>query len=378
MAPTTVTILIIFIACVFVLVIIGTTLRMSQIFGNSHKTRKASFGVSIVTYGREKHPGKSQKYLNRTLKCLKSQSDTDFVVFLVGDAYEPRKVFDNTVKKFRKELGEARVVAHNMKTAGERGTAKASWYTLGTKARGISYKMGHKYGVKYMANYDDDDIWFTNHIDALRQGFLAFPKALVVGTHALKHRRWHCFPPLPKNGGSEITSGHMFAETVCHSATALRLFDKNLIHNECDLFLWQRLYKEHGKEAFVRVPVITMSHPTEKGHEFRKPRSPCLAVLGTQPSCFPKGLFSALNNSGNQHPVDLVATDVSKLTLLKREQWEDGINLVVSQKNAHSWQHLLPKKISVRKHENLPWRFKHLGLLPNQWVAFRVEPSNKA
>jgi glycosyltransferase involved in cell wall biosynthesis len=156
--------------------------------------KKIKFGIVIPTHkisdggaqkGREKYmntPG----LLKDSLGSIKDQKYDNYVVYLVGDAYDN----DDEIKTVMDEIiPKGKLKYHNLSSPGERNkgfTKEQFRYTAGCGAMNKGLQMAKDDGCDYIVRIDHDDKWTPNHLELLAKAYTQYPDLAYVFTRSRK------------------------------------------------------------------------------------------------------------------------------------------------------------------------------------------------
>lgn len=152
-------------------------------FGIVMPTHKISDGGAQK--GREKYmntPG----LLKDSLGSIKNQKYDNYVVYIVGDAYDG----DDEIKTVMEEIiPKEKLKYHNLSTPGERNkgfTKEQFRYTAGCGAMNKGLELAKKDGVDYIVRIDHDDKWTPDHLELLAKAYTQYPELAYVFTRSRK------------------------------------------------------------------------------------------------------------------------------------------------------------------------------------------------
>ena len=156
--------------------------------------KKIKFGIVMPTHkisdggaqkGREKYmntPG----LLKDSLGSIRAQKYDNYVVYLVGDAYDG----DDEIKTVMEEIiPKEKIKYHNLSTPGERNkgfTKEQFRYTAGCGAMNKGLALAKADGVDYIVRIDHDDKWTPDHLELLVKAYTQYPELAYVFTRSRK------------------------------------------------------------------------------------------------------------------------------------------------------------------------------------------------
>jgi hypothetical protein len=128
------------------------------------------FGVIIATYKRP--DGKTPFFLDRALRSVSRQLHSDYLVLLIGDAYED----DEELVRLSSRISAEKLYLENLNVAVERERypegGPALWASGGLNAMNRAIEVGLKKGISHFCHLDHDDHWAPDHL-------LNFEKELI-------------------------------------------------------------------------------------------------------------------------------------------------------------------------------------------------------
>ncbi len=132
------------------------------------------FGVIIATYKRP--DGRTPFFLRRALESVRRQMHEDYLVLLIGDAYED----EEELRTLSQSINDDRLYLENLEIPVERARypegGPALWASGGLNAMNRAIEIGLERGVRYFCHLDHDDHWAPDHL-------LNFEKASSENTH---------------------------------------------------------------------------------------------------------------------------------------------------------------------------------------------------
>jgi glycosyltransferase involved in cell wall biosynthesis len=230
------------------------------------KSSKINFGVRIVTYPRP--DGRTPDLLRKTIESVVSQSWCNWVIYLVGDTYQPSSEFDS----FLNFAPSGKIKISNPDLASERfifNDEKKKRYFGGICAANYCLDWMSRESVTHVAILDHDDIWLPNHLKTLSDAYEFFPDANFVynaGTYCGS-------PGFPaSNCLYQYDNLLPMGGSVLHSSVSWRLdkiplrysysFEKNGDPVFGDIKMWSdmRSYFKSKNYKFVFTKKSTMIH----------------------------------------------------------------------------------------------------------------------
>jgi len=155
---------------------------------------KIKFGIVMPTHkisdggaqkGREKYMN-TPNLLKDSLGSIKDQKYDNYVVYLVGDAYDG----DDEIKTVMEEIiPKGKLKYHNLSSPGERnkGFNKEQFrYTAGCGAMNKGLQMAKSDGCDYIVRIDHDDKWSPDHLELLAKAYTQYPELAYVFTRSRK------------------------------------------------------------------------------------------------------------------------------------------------------------------------------------------------
>jgi len=156
--------------------------------------KKIKFGIVMPTHkiadggaqaGRQKFMD-TPSLLKDSLGSIRDQKYDNYVVYLVGDAYDS----DDEIKSVMDEvIPKGKLKYHNLSTPGERnkGFSKQQFrYTAGCGAMNKGLQMAKSDGIDYIVRIDHDDKWTPDHLELLAKAYTQYPELAYVFTRSRK------------------------------------------------------------------------------------------------------------------------------------------------------------------------------------------------
>lgn len=156
--------------------------------------KKIKFGIVMPTHkisdggaqkGREKYMN-TPNLLKDSLGSIRDQKYDNYVVYLVGDAYDG----DDEIKTVMEEIiPKGKLKYHNLSTPGERNkgfTKEQFRYTAGCGAMNKGLELAKSDGVDYIVRIDHDDKWTPDHLELLAKAYTQYPELAYVFTRSRK------------------------------------------------------------------------------------------------------------------------------------------------------------------------------------------------
>jgi len=120
------------------------------------------FGVIIATYKRP--DGRTPFFLNRALKSVSRQLHSDYLVLLIGDAYED----EEELIRLSSAVPSEKMYLENLPIAVERERypegGSALWASGGLNAMNRAVEIGLEKGITHFCHLDHDDHWAPDHL----------------------------------------------------------------------------------------------------------------------------------------------------------------------------------------------------------------------
>lgn len=224
-------------------------------------------GIVIPTYQRP--DGKTPFYLKRALDSIKSQTFSDYNVFVIGDAYADVNELTEIVSAY------PRVFCFNLDRSIEREKYPFGdhrlWCVGGLTAglAGISFALNQ--GLEYICHLDHDDWWEPNHLESVNR-VIVEKKPLFVCT--LSTYKIPSILPLFKIS-NEILEFYPLSCGLINSSSCVKYSETSLRARDCfaetgsafpgDADLWYRLAEDMkitGKKGYV-ITLLTCHHDEE-------------------------------------------------------------------------------------------------------------------
>jgi glycosyltransferase involved in cell wall biosynthesis len=156
--------------------------------------KKIKFGIVMPTHKISDGGAQTgrQKYMNTpgllqdSLGCIRDQKYDNYVVYIVGDAYDG----DDEIKTVMEEIiPKAKLKYHNLSTPGERGKGYSKEqfrYTAGAGAMNKGLELAKADGCDYIVRIDHDDKWTPDHLELLAKAYTQYPELAYVFTRSRK------------------------------------------------------------------------------------------------------------------------------------------------------------------------------------------------
>lgn len=122
-------------------------------------------GIVIPTY--RKPDGSTYEHLKKALESVKSQTNQNYKVYLIGDDYDDREEFI----KLSQIIDESKIIAVNLEYAVERNKYKGRelWVCGGVNAHNYGVDLCLKDGINYICHLDHDDWYLENHLEFISE-----------------------------------------------------------------------------------------------------------------------------------------------------------------------------------------------------------------
>lgn len=224
-------------------------------------------GIVIPTYQRP--DGKTPFYLKRALDSIKSQTFSDYQVYVIGDDYSNIDELINITSLYSK------VICFNLEKSTERQKYPYGdhrlWCTGGLTASLIGIRLVLNKGIEYICHLDHDDWWEPNHLESITR-VITEKNPLFVCT--LSSYRIPAI--LPRFGiSNEILEFPPLSCGLINSSACVKYSETNLRARDCfaetgtafpaDADLWFRLAEEmkaNGEKGYV-ITSLTCHHDEE-------------------------------------------------------------------------------------------------------------------
>jgi len=161
---------------------------------NNKINKNIKFGIVIPTHkisdgaaqtGRKNFMN-TPDLLKASLGSIRDQKYDNYVVYLVGDAYDGDEEIKTVISEV---MPQGKCKFHNMKTPGERNkgyTKQQFRYTAGAGAMNKGLELAKNDGIDYIVRLDHDDKWKPNHLELLAKAYTQYPELAYVFTRSRK------------------------------------------------------------------------------------------------------------------------------------------------------------------------------------------------
>jgi glycosyltransferase involved in cell wall biosynthesis len=222
--------------------------------------------VIIATYVRKN--GLSKQHLDRCLTSLKNQTNQNFKIFLIGDAYENEEELFSFSDWFDKD--HLKIV--NLEEAYERSRWKGYelWCVSPVTPMNKGIDIALSEGFDYMCFIDDDDYYLPDHIETILQAIKDTGKNLIhTVCKVVRGGEPFNFPELQEQLYQLVTPRcEQFAKcSTCVNFKNIELRPRNVfeeigVHLVYDCDLWERI--GNSGEVGVKVNKVTVVNDDEK------------------------------------------------------------------------------------------------------------------
>lgn len=229
------------------------------------------FGIKMATCNRKKWlPVKEM--IAQTLESLMNQTYTDWRLFLIGDKYEPHEEFVEISKMIPPE----KITAVNLRGHTPERERWAKYPKIiekigGFVATNFCLDLIWNSGIRYVANLDDDDLWFPEHLELMADAYRKIPApAMVCSMSNYRYQRVLPHIVAKEDGTYGLPS---LDKNVNHSAVSwdmkkIPLRYQNRIHETAwqpdfgDADMWARMENFCKKNGHVisLVPRVTVEY----------------------------------------------------------------------------------------------------------------------
>jgi hypothetical protein len=231
---------------------------------------EVKFCVVIATYYRQN--GSTDGFLKRCLKSIANQKYTNWVIYLVGDEYEP----ESELYGMSELIENGKLIIHN-KGGSERTHIKDKtklWYVGGASAMNYGLNLVRKNQFKYYVHLDDDDYWEPFHLLSMAHVFKTYPYCAFAYTQSSYNR----YPgQLPETHIQSIYENNLIPrrERLIHSSVCFRADvipfdyfttqDEKQIVDASDARMWDQIvtFLKGSRYYAIYIPLKTCHHDIE-------------------------------------------------------------------------------------------------------------------
>ena len=236
------------------------------------KQKEVFFGVKIVTSSRETRHGRHSFDLAcEAIKSVCDQTYPHWRLYLIGDDYESSSQF----KKLASLCPQDKITAYNLKGHKPERTYFPDYPKLaktgGHKASCFCLDLMKAMGVRYIANLDDDDLWFHNHLELIAEEYRKTPAPAFVTTLSnWQYRGIIPFTVVEDNGTLHmrpiIENGCKLPGNISHSAASWdskklpfqyrnRVVETGWEHQFGDYDMWE-IMEHHCNEMDYKITLV--------------------------------------------------------------------------------------------------------------------------
>ena len=125
--------------------------------------------IAIIIPTFRRIDGKTPELLKMTLGSIFKQTFQNYKIFLIGDDYDNQNEFEEFSNYF--DFGD-KLYSENVNLPSERNVFNNKidiWKFGGVNAVNYGIDLATKYGYKYIARLDHDDLWLENHLELLNE-----------------------------------------------------------------------------------------------------------------------------------------------------------------------------------------------------------------
>jgi glycosyltransferase involved in cell wall biosynthesis len=228
-------------------------------------------GIVIPTY--QKQNGTTPSLLTRALNSIKTQTHTDYKVFLIGDRYDNDNEF---VELATSIIDNDKIHYENLSVANEREKypigSPQLWCAGGVNATNWGIEKSISEGITYICHLDHDDYWDPTHLELINKVLEERDTAFVYTCSTYINRG--ILPNVNTNGDTQFSIP--VPEKLIHSSVCID-FDKiplryrdvfsetSQIH-PADADMWDRVgnYITKNKLNSFLIHCLTCNHLTER------------------------------------------------------------------------------------------------------------------
>jgi len=230
-----------------------------------------NIGIVIPTYRRL--DGTTFELLSRALESVKSQTHTDYKVFLIGDDYDDN---DEFIKISNSIIDNNKIYYENLPVALERSKYKMGgrelWCSGGVNATNHGIRIAKSMGFDYICHLDHDDYWHPHHLEIINRVIENSSNLAFVYTCGVYKSS---YLPRVELNNDVITSlpkvCHVLHSSVCinHSLIPFEyrdVYSEEGRVTEADGDMWSRIYKyvtDNNLNSYL-IRSLTCYHPNEK------------------------------------------------------------------------------------------------------------------
>jgi glycosyltransferase involved in cell wall biosynthesis len=229
--------------------------------------------IAIVINTYKKSDNSTKFLLNRALESVKSQTYSDYMVFLIGDNYEDNIEFENIGND--KDL-KNKIFYKNLPYSIEReryglGSTQL-WCSGGLTARNYGINVAKSYGYDYICHLDHDDYWHPQHLELINHAIETTFNPAFVYTCGTYYNNY--LPNVTLN--NEIIEMLPIPCKTIHSSVCINHSQIPLLYRDvykekgvcepADADMWSRIsnYIQKNNLKSYLITSLTCFHPTEQ------------------------------------------------------------------------------------------------------------------
>lgn len=249
----------------------GSTTGYSTIRKLFCVTKKVKLAIVIPTYQRV--DGTTPKYLTRALESVRSQTYSDYRVYLIGDRYDNNGEFEYLASSI---IRPDQIYWTNLPYALERekyqiGTREL-WCSGGVNATNTGINRALDHGHEWICHLDHDDWWESDHLETIVRAINSVNNVGFVYTCA---RHIVNYLPMVTLDDSLIYSYpvpcNVIHSSVCINHSRIPLLYRDVFAEtntvlESDIDMWTRVtaYMQQNSISSVLCARLTVHHVLEK------------------------------------------------------------------------------------------------------------------
>jgi hypothetical protein len=228
-------------------------------------------GIVIPTY--QKQNETTPSLLTRALNSIKTQTHTDYKVFLIGDRYENDNEF---VELATSIIDNDKIHYENLSVAIERekyliGSSQL-WCAGGVNATNWGIEKSISEGINNICHLDHDDYWDSTHLEVINKVLEERDAAFVYTCSTYINKG--IMPNVNINGDIQVSvpvPEKLIHSSVCIDFNKIPLryrdvFSETSQTHPSDADMWARVgnYITENKLNSFLIKKLTCNHPTER------------------------------------------------------------------------------------------------------------------